>query len=150
MDATPRVAIWLPRVSMKPNRVRILVPTEDARRLGSWFYHQGIAAEFERHTAGGVWTVSRSRFRKVADALADLYGSIAVMQDFTEATRCTRACQFARSDSSLCECSCLGSKHGAEGGAAHDWSDGTLYVYHDFTRRCWVLEGRTTPIKEAS
>jgi hypothetical protein len=139
----PVCAIWLPTVSAKPNRARIMVPPNDARWLGLWLAQAvpGIRPQFERKANGGIWTVARHQFPAVASALAKRYGSVACMQDFIETIRCTDSCQFAKSDPAHCECGCMGVKHGMRGAdiTRADWTDGTLYAYNDFTRRCWVM-----------
>lgn len=143
------VAIWLPLVSTKPttlhpggNRVRIKMPYEPYTR--HWLRGvcgPGTRPEFERDAlGGGTWTVARPHFATVVNALAKKYGEVFVMQDFTEKVTCCDACQRATSDVTMCECSCLGTKHGQQGASVtrSDWTNGTVYAYHDFTRRTWV------------
>ncbi len=62
----------------------------------------------------GHWTVARTYFRDVMDALAIRAGRVEVDVDFNEHEQCDTRCQRAKGDD--CTCQCFGANHGIESG----------------------------------
>lgn len=144
--SVPPAVIWLPRVSSKPNRARILMPFRHGARF--WLRAAcgpGTSPQFERrvvdfgpHRFGGVWTVSRRHFPAVSSTLATEYGAVLCVQDYTLTQLCTAGCQRAKEVTQhMCECVCGGRNHGRPDAAS--WTEGELFAYHDHQQRRWVM-----------
>ncbi|MFY1673674.1 hypothetical protein ACN27G_27570 [Plantactinospora sp. WMMB334] len=109
---------------MQPDRLRLGMPYHRNNR--SWL--KSVLGDRIQPTwvkNPGYWTLARSHFTPLVDALLERFGVVFASVEFSTTQKCDTRCREALGDD--CECSCLGERHG--GGL---WGDG------------WVQVGETT------
>jgi hypothetical protein len=92
-----RVLVWIPWDRRRSNR-------ELLNSAG-----RGTNAEWDKEH--GRWTVSRTAFARVLDALLDEFAKVKVVTDGRAGNRCDTRCREALGDE--CICQCAGRYHGS-------------------------------------
>ncbi len=89
-----------------------------------------VRPEWNRTASPRRWEIARPHLRTIVDAMAQRFGEVEVILQFSVTERCDTRCRDAAGDD--CTCSCLGENHG-----------GTAYW------RNWILVGDTTLVDAA-
>ncbi len=115
-----RVLVWMPFERRRNNR-------ELLNSAG-----RGTNAEWDKENRR--WTVSRTAFTRVLDALLEEFGTVNVVTDGRARNRCDIRCREAVGDECVCECA--GRYHGSKFVASNEQIVGetTIVGEGEFTR----------------
>jgi hypothetical protein len=114
-----RVALFRPRKmkDAKKSKVRLWMPylpfDDVSGGNRQWIKAVcGIKSRPEYDKATRSWTIARSHFSELLDALLREFGPVDVFEDHSEFEVCNVSCMTAQGDE--CECRCLGINHGVD------------------------------------
>ena len=110
------------------NRITCWMPYEGGSNR-AWIHEvlgSRIRPEYNRQTR--EWEVARDHLLSLVEALAERFGEVDVLLEYSTTQKCDRRCREAQGDD--CECSCLGEHHA-----------GGMYMHG------WIEVGETTLIK---
>lgn len=86
-----------------------------------------------------TWTVKRSRFQRMIEALATRWGAVEVTQYGSSQSKCVPACWNGNPERVWeCECSCAGSNHGSGGPHGKEVKPG-LSVSTEYSEYTYVV-----------
>lgn len=133
-------------ISSQERRIVLDLPFFDGTR--GWLRDvcgPGTQPDFDRRRK--MWTVARPHYWTVIEALADRFGEVTVIEDYSTQEKCTRSCTNARPDTVVtCECVCGGDMHGANIGVSPraGWIEvgNELLVGTSYLRRTFVVRRR--------
>jgi len=100
-----------PRVyrAVGANRVTCQIPYEGGSNR-RWIHEalgSQIRPEYNRQTR--EWEIARAHLLTLVEALAERFGEVDVLLEYSTTQKCDRRCREAQGDD--CECSCLGEHH---------------------------------------
>ena len=99
----------------RPTHGDLIIRVPYAKGNRQWMNNaagRDAGVDFDRVTK--TWTVRRSRFARMIEALADEHGSVLVTQYSASQSKCVESCWTGSPNRAWeCECSCAGSNHGS-------------------------------------
>jgi hypothetical protein len=117
-------------------RLRIVMPY--ARGTRAWLRSVcGAGTRPEWDPGAKVWTVARTHFRAVTEAVARFYGTADVWLDVSVRHQCDQRCRDATGDECSCEC---GGEHHGGAGYQRAWTQvGDTLISNQRVRRHYVV-----------